>query len=102
MCYAAYNKSGRPKQKLFFSFSEKNFDWIFLKKDDFSDLTVNEVCLALVQSFICHRPCVISNFLSLFVFKDSVHRIGQNFRGHGFVHGFVNFENPYQIPIHGG
>ena len=72
MCYAAYNKSGRPKQKLFFSFSEKNFDWIFLKKDDFSDLTVNEVCLALVQSFICHRPCVISNFLSLFVFKDSV------------------------------
>ena len=48
------------------------FESIFLKKDDFSDLTVNDVCLALVQSFICHWPYVIANFLSLFVFKDSV------------------------------
>ena len=43
-----------------------------LKKDDFSDLTVNEVCLALVQSPICNWPYVSTNFLSLFVFKDSV------------------------------
>ena len=44
-----------------------------LKKDDFSDLMVNEVCLALVQSPICHWPYVVSNFLLLFVFKDSVY-----------------------------
>ena len=30
------------------------------------------------------------------------HRIGQNFRGHGFVHGFVNFEKGGPIPIHVG
>ena len=33
----------------------------------------NEVCLALVQSTICHWPHVGANFLRLSVFKDSVY-----------------------------
>ena len=36
------------------------------------------------------------------LFPSFPHRIGQNFRGHGFVHGFVNFEKGGPIPIHVG
>ena len=40
--------------QIFFPWKFQIFECIFLKKDDFSDLTDNGVCLALVQSPICH------------------------------------------------
>ena len=40
--------------QIFFLQQFQIFECIFLKKDDFSDLTDNGVCLAPVQSPICH------------------------------------------------
>ena len=61
--------------QIFFPWQFQIFECFFLKKDDFSDLMVNGVYLTRVQSSICHQPMVGSNFLLLFVFKDSVVRL---------------------------
>ena len=60
----------------------------------------------MLQFFGVAREYLIINPIKLQIhqlgFAKHLHGIGQNFREHGFVHGFVNFKNPYQIPIHGG
>ena len=54
--------------------------------------TSNGYCMKL--GLLCIRVYAVCTSLP--------HRIGQNFRGHGFVHGFVNFEKGGPIPIHVG